>query len=101
MSKSNKNIISRYSFIAILMTIVGVLVLVKAFYIMTAKHDYWMDVAKKQKPDSLVVKPNRGNIFSDQGELMASSLPEYKMFMDFKEGLALAREGGQYLHGTP
>ena len=86
MSKSNKNIISRYSFIAILMTIVGVLVLVKAFYIMTAKHDYWMDVAKKQKPDSLVVKPNRGNIFSDQGELMASSLPEYKMFMDFKVG---------------
>ena len=86
MSKSNKNIISRYSFIAIVMTIIGVLVLMKALYIMTAKHDYWMDVAKKQKLDSVVVKPNRGNILSDEGELMASSLPEYKMFMDFKVG---------------
>ncbi len=87
MSKSNnKSIISRYSFIAILMTLVGVLVLFKAFYIMTAKHDYWMQVAKKQKFDNVVVKPNRGNILSDQGELMASSLPEYKMYMDFKVG---------------
>ena len=87
MSKfDNNKTIPRYSFIAIVITLVGVLVLLKAFYIMTAKHDYWMDVAKKQKLDSLVVKPNRGNIFSDDGELMASSLPEYKMFMDFKVG---------------
>ncbi|MBO4658958.1 MAG: transpeptidase family protein [Prevotella sp.] len=87
MSKfDNNKTIPRYSFIAIIITLIGVLVLLKAFYIMTAKHDYWMDVAKKQKPDSLVVKPNRGNILSDDGELMASSLPEYKMFMDFKVG---------------
>ena len=33
MSKSNKNIISRYSFIAILMTIVGVLVLVNVLLV--------------------------------------------------------------------
>ena len=82
----NNKTIPRYSFIAIIITLIGVLVLVKALYIMTAKHDYWMDVAKKQKLDSLVVKPNRGNILSDDGELMASSLPEYKMFMDFKVG---------------
>ena len=87
MSKfDNNKTIPRYSFIAIIITLIGVLVLVKALYIMTAKHDYWMDVAKKQKLDSLVVKPNRGNILSDDGELMASSLPEYKMFMDFKVG---------------
>jgi len=87
MSKfDNNKTIPRYSFIAIIITLIGVLVLVKALYIMTAKHDYWMDVAKKQKLDSLVVKPNRGNILSDEGELMASSLPEYKMFMDFKVG---------------
>lgn len=87
MSKfDNNKTIPRYSFIAIIITLIGVLVLVKALYIMTAKHDYWTDVAKKQKLDSLVVKPNRGNILSDDGELMASSLPEYKMFMDFKVG---------------
>jgi cell division protein FtsI (penicillin-binding protein 3) len=30
------------------------------------------------------VKPNRGNILSSNGQLMASSIPEYKIFMDFQ-----------------
>ena len=82
----NDKIIPRYSFIAALMTIIGIAVLVKAVYIMTVKHDYWMEVANQKKLDSLIVMPNRGNILSDDGELMASSLPEYKMYMDFKVG---------------
>ena len=82
----NNNIIPRYSFIAAIMTLLGIAVVLKAAYIMTVKHDYWMEVAQQQKFDSLVVAPNRGNILSDDGELMASSLPEYKMFMDFKVG---------------
>ena len=87
MSKfNNKKIIPRYSFIAILMTIAGVAVIIKATYIMTVKHDYWMDVAKQKKFDSIRVAPARGNILSDKGELMASTLPEYKMYMDFMVG---------------
>ncbi len=82
----NNNIIPRYSFIAAIMTLLGIAVVLKAAYIMTVKHDYWMEVAQQQKFDSLVVAPNRGNILSDDGELMASSLPEYKMYMDFKVG---------------
>ena len=84
--KDNGQSISRYSFIAGIMTIVGIAVVAKAFYIMTVKHDYWMQVADQRRFDSLEVAPNRGNILSDNGELMASSLPEYKMFMDFKVG---------------
>ena len=68
------------------MTLVGIAVVAKAFYIMTVKHDYWMEVADQRRFDSLEVAPNRGNILSDEGELMASSLPEYKMYMDFKVG---------------
>ncbi len=51
---------------------------------MTAKRDYWLKVAERQKKDSVTVKPNRGNILSCTGQLMASSLPEFKVFMDFK-----------------
>ena len=84
--KDNGQSISRYSFIAGIMTLVGIAVVAKAFYIMTVKHDYWMEVADQRRFDSLEVAPNRGNILSDEGELMASSLPEYKMYMDFKVG---------------
>ena len=85
MSKFNyKKIMPRYTVIAVLMTLAAVAVVAKSFYIMTVKRDYWERVASRQKADSVTVKPMRGNILSSDGQLMASSLPEYKLFMDFK-----------------
>ena len=85
MSKfEHKKVMPRYSAIAIIMTLMAVAIVGKAFYIMTAKHDYWMKVAERQKKDSVTVKPNRGNILSCAGQLMASSLPEFKVYMDFQ-----------------
>ena len=85
MSKfEHKKVMPRYSAIAIIMTLMAVAIVGKAFYIMTAKHDYWMKVAERQKKDSVTVKRNRGNILSCAGQLMASSLPEFKVYMDFQ-----------------
>lgn len=84
MSKFNNNkIIPRYSVIAIVMSLIALAVLGKTIYTMTAKRSYWMEVASLQKKDSVKVKPTRGNILSCDGQLMASSLPEFKVYMDF------------------
>lgn len=64
----------------------GLLIIIKVAYIATVKRDYWMDVASRLVRDSVDVKPVRGNILSCDGRLMASSLPEFRMFMDFKAG---------------
>ena len=74
----------RYFIVAVVLTIIGVAILGKAFYIMTAKKEYWTEVADRLKRDSVSVKPTRGNILSCDGQLMASSIPEFKMFMDFQ-----------------
>lgn len=79
-----KKVMPRYSAIAILLTLIAFAVLGKALYIMTAKRSFWVQVADRVKRDSVPVKPNRGNILSCDGQLMASSLPEFKLFMDFK-----------------
>lgn len=85
MSKfDHKKVMPRFSAIAIVMSLLALAVIAKSFYIMTAKCDYWLKVAERQKKDSVTVKPNRGNILSCTGQLMASSLPEFKVFMDFK-----------------
>ena len=81
-----KKIIPRYKIVGYVMLLLGILVVGKAFYIATVKRDYWMRVADRLKRDSVMVKPVRGNILSCDGRLMASSLPEYKLFMDFKAG---------------
>jgi cell division protein FtsI (penicillin-binding protein 3) len=60
MSKFDSNkVMPRYSAIAILMTMVAVFVLGKTIYTMTAKRDYWMQVADRVKKDSVSVKPKR------------------------------------------
>ena len=73
----------RYSAIAIVLTLISLIVIGKTMYIMTAEHDYWEKVANRVKKDSVPIKPMRGNILSCDGNLMASSLPEFKVFMDF------------------
>ena len=85
MSTFNKNkVMPRYFFISVALTLVGIAIVVKALYIMTAKQQYWEIVASQMKHDSIPVKPSRGNILSCDGQLMASSIPEYKIFMDFQ-----------------
>ena len=81
---NNKKIIPRYSIYAWILTLACVAVIAKALYIMTVRHDFWMAVAERQKRDSMFVRPTRGNILSCDGELMASSLPEFKLYMDFR-----------------
>ncbi len=79
-----KKVMPRYRAISLVMVILAVCVVGKSLYIMTAKRDYWLKVAERQKKDSVTVKPNRGNILSCTGQLLASSLPEFKVFMDFE-----------------
>ena len=87
MSKFNSDkVMPRYFVIAVVLTLIGFAVVGKAMYIMTAKKDYWTQVASRLKRDSVTVKPNRGNILSCDGQLMASSIPENKVFMDFQAG---------------
>jgi cell division protein FtsI (penicillin-binding protein 3) len=87
MSKfDNDKVMPRYMLIAVVLTLLGFAVVGKAFYIMTAKKQYWTEVADRLKRDSVSVKPKRGNILSCDGQLMATSIPEYKIYMDFKAG---------------
>ena len=81
-----KNISLRYTFIVVIMLILAVLIIVKAGFIMFAERQYWKDVADRFVKENVTVPPTRGNIISSDGKLMASSLPEYKIYMDFRAG---------------
>lgn len=78
-----KDISVRYFSIVALMVVAFLSVIIKAAFLMFACRDYWEQVAARFVKEDIVKKPNRGNILSADGQLMASSLPEYKIFMDF------------------
>ncbi len=82
----NRNIMQRYLCIVVLMAVIGISIIVKAAVIMFGERDYWEIVSRQYIATNVVVKPMRGNILSADNQLMASSLPEYKIYMDFVAG---------------
>lgn len=79
----DKKIITRYFSIIIFMAALGVAILGKALFIMVFERGYWEEVRNRSIVDSLVIEPRRGNILADDGQLLASSTPQYTLFMDF------------------
>ena len=74
----------RFSCLVIIMMAVTLAMLGKALYMMTAERKFWLDVSERVKLDSTAITPTRVNILSCDVKLMASSLPEFEIFMDFK-----------------
>ena len=78
-----KKVMPRYFLVTVILGLLGLSVLGKAAYIMFVERDYWEAVSDRFVKDDVPVDAERGNIFSADGQLLASSLPQYKMYMDF------------------
>lgn len=86
MAVNKKNIMTRYFFVVLIMSLTGIAILVKGAFIMFAERGYWNAVADRFIKENVQVTPNRGNILSSDSKLLASSLPQYKIYMDFQAG---------------
>ena len=78
-----KQVAKRYAFIASVLVLAGFAIIGKALHTMTVKKDYWMAVGDRFVKENDTVPPTRGNILAAGGEVLAASIPEYKLFMDY------------------
>jgi len=78
-----KDILVRVSLVYLGILLFGLLILGKAFYLQIFEKDHW-----KQSENYTVrhnaIEPNRGNIYSSDGRLMAVSVPYYEIRMDMR-----------------
>ena len=81
-TKSNR-IIFCYFFIVFLLVCVAGSVLIRASQTAFVERDYWLHLDSIQKRPDRLVYPSRGNIFSADGKLMATSVPCYYLYIDF------------------
>ncbi len=79
-----KEIIVRFGFVYAAAVLIMIPILLFAGKTIFTEGDFWRSQGAKSKIDSLIVKPNRGNILASNGELLASSIPSYKLYMDFR-----------------
>ena len=83
MKPDKNNSIGRFRIILILMCIVGLYIISSALYTMLAKRDYWTEVSRKFIRENIAIPATRGNIYDCKGRLMAGSVPEYHIYMDY------------------
>lgn len=82
--QEKKKVSRKYVTLFLLMAVWGVLIIVKMGLVMFGERQYWHDVNTKLIPVNRVIEPRRGNILSDDGLLLASSVKQYRVFLDFR-----------------
>lgn len=81
---TGKRILLSYFIVVLLLSIIACAILFCAFNTTFVERDKWLQVAESQKRPNRLVLPARGNIYSSDGKLMATSVPRYYLYMDFK-----------------
>ena len=97
MSDEQRNTVLRFAVIFTMITLGFVAVLVKIVYVQTVEREEWMKVAERQVPSNRNIPATRGNILDCNGQLLASSMPQYYMYMDMRVE-ALHQNNGKLFH---
>ena len=93
MSDEQRSTVWRFAIIFTIIALGFIAVLGKIIYVQTVERDEWLKVADKQVPTLKPIKATRGNILDCNGQLLASSMPQYYMYMDTRVP-ALHEKGG-------
>ncbi|RXR20641.1 PASTA domain-containing protein [Flavobacterium amnicola] len=82
MAVENRNILNRIYLIALVILIMASAVGIKLTNIQWVEGDYYRKLAKERTIKRFVIPANRGNVYSSDGSLLATSIPEYTIRFD-------------------
>ena len=82
MAVSEKSILNRLYFVAGCMFIFALLVVVKLINIQFVHGKEYKDLAEKRTIKNVIIPANRGNVYSVNGNLLATSVPKYDIRFD-------------------
>lgn len=81
---SSDQVASRYSKLVVAFVVLALVIFIRvAFLMFGSSHDYWIEVSKQFKKNNIELPAKRGNIVAADGQVLATTLPEYRMYMDF------------------
>ena len=91
-----KDILWRVYLCFIGIAFLGLCVLGRAFYVQQAEGEFWLDVSKKDHLKYFPVEAERGSIYSEDGNMLSTSVPIFDVFVDFSAD-GLRAKGGKRL----
>ena len=82
MAVTEKNILNRLYFVAGCMFVFALLVIFKLTKIQFIQGDAYRELAEKRTVQNVTIPANRGNVYSANGSLLATSVPKYDIRID-------------------
>ena len=82
MESKKKNIMNRSYLVAFGLILFSFLLIAKLFHIQFAEGDKYREIALKRNLKKDILQPSRGNIFSDDGSILATSMARYEVRWD-------------------
>ena len=109
MAIEDKHISYRIFLVAFAMFIMAVAIMVKLTNIQWVEGDYYRKLAKERTVRNFVIPANKGNIYSADGSLLATSIPNYNIRFDavapkstdFEKNIKLLSDSLSALTGKP
>ena len=79
------NAVLRFNLLVIfLFTLIGIIIIGKAAIIMFIERDDWNKIKEKNIKYNVPIDAHRGNFLDDNGGLIVSTLPRYRLLFDFE-----------------
>ncbi len=82
MSSIKNDILWRVYLVYFVVAVLAFLIIAKVVYIQFAEGDKWKEVARNTTLRYVEIDANRGDIYADDGRLLATSVPMYEIRMD-------------------
>ena len=82
MAVEDKHISYRIFLVAFMMLLMAIAVAVKLTNIQWVEGDYYRRLAKERTVRNFVIPANKGNVYSSDGSLLATSIPDYTIRFD-------------------
>lgn len=82
--QNNRDILLRLRIVYFGAVLLGIAIVARAFTIGVVQRDQWLKLKKKEVLKHHVVEAPRGNIYAEDGSLLATSLPIYTVRLDFE-----------------
>ncbi|MFM9988228.1 penicillin-binding protein [Flavobacterium sp.] len=82
MAIEDRNILKRIYVIALVVIIMVTAIGVKLTNIQWVEGDYYRKLAKERSVKNFIIPANRGNVYSSDGSLLATSIPKYTIRFD-------------------
>ncbi len=81
--KIKTNILLRIYAVYALIIVSAIAVICKGYYIQNYKGDFWVEKAKEMSTKLFAIPAERGNIYTYDDNLLATSIPYFDLFVDF------------------